>query len=105
MAAKSGPLSLCIASRAATAPLESHHLREDEMENTPDQGPHAAERDETLESGLRMIARLIARAHLRRQGALASDGASDDSGGTSPLRREREGAQGRPPSSSDRSPQ
>ena len=65
------------------------------MESTPDQGPHAAERDETLESGLRMLARLIARAHLRRQGALAPTGsspeASDDSGGTSPLRREREG--------------
>ena len=75
------------------------------MENTPDQGPHAAERDETLESGLRMIARLIARAHLRHQGALASDGASDDSGGISPHRREREGTQGRPSSSSDRSPQ
>ncbi len=75
------------------------------MESTPDQGPDAAERDEILESGLRMLARLIARAHLRRQGALASGDASDDSGGTSPLRREREGTQGRPSSSSDRSPQ
>ena len=66
------------------------------MKSTPDQGPHAAERDETLESGLRMLARLIARAHLRRQGALASTGASpdasDDSGGTSPFRRKRDGA-------------
>ena len=85
--------------------LEIHHLRADEMESMPDQGPDAAERDETLESGLRMLARLIARAHLRRQGALASDGASDDSGGTSPLRRERESTQGRPSSGSDRSPQ
>ena len=79
------------------------------MESMPDQGPGTAEQDEILESGLRMLARLIARAHLRRQGALASDGASpdsgDDSGGTSPLRREREGTQGRPSSSSDRSPQ
>ena len=79
------------------------------MESTPSQGPDAAERDETLESGLRMLARLIARAHLRRQGALASADASpdagDDSAGTSPLGREREGTQGRPSSSSDRSPQ
>ena len=78
------------------------------MESTPDQGPEAAEQDETLESGLRMLARLIARAHLRRQGALASADAGpdtdDDSGGTSPLGRERDGTQGRPSSSSDRSP-
>ncbi len=79
------------------------------MESTPDQGPHAADRDETLESGLRMLARLIARAHLRRQGALAfadaSPDAGDDSGSTSPLGRERDGTQGQPSSSSDRSPQ
>lgn len=66
------------------------------MKSTPDQGSHAADRDETLEAGLRMIARLIARAHLRRQRALASTGsgpdASDDCSGTSPPRREREGA-------------
>ena len=78
------------------------------MESRPDQGTDAAERDETLESGLRMLARLIARAHLRRQGALASTGASSDAcedpGGTSPLRREREVTQGRPSSSSDNSP-
>ncbi len=65
------------------------------MESTTDQGPHAAERDETLEFGLRMIARLIARAHLRRQGALTSAGASpdarDDSGGASPPHRDRDG--------------
>ena len=62
------------------------------MKSTPDQGPHAAERAETLESGLRMLARLIARAHLRRQGLLASPGASDDSSGIPPSRRERDGA-------------
>ncbi len=64
------------------------------MESTTDQGPDAAEQDETLEFGLRMLARLIARAHLRRQGALASVGASpetsDDSAGTCPSRREGE---------------
>ena len=79
------------------------------MKSTPDQGSYAADGDETLESGLRMIARLIARAHLRRQGALPSAGsradASDDSSGTSPPRREREGAQEKPSSSSDRSPE
>ena len=79
------------------------------MESMPDQGPDAVERDETLESGLRMLARLIARAHLRRQGTLTSDGASpeltESFGGTSPLRRERESTQGRPSSGSDRSPQ
>lgn len=79
------------------------------MQNTPDQGSHAADRAETLESGLRMIARLIARAHLRRQGALPSAGASpdasDDTSGTSSPRREREGAQEKPSSSSDRSPE
>lgn len=78
------------------------------MESTPDQGPEAAEQDETLESGLRMLARLIARAHLRRQGALASTDsnrdAGGDSGGTSPLERERDGTQGRSSSSSDCSP-
>ncbi len=65
------------------------------MESTPDQRRHLAERDETLESGLRILARLIARAHMRRQGALASADTSpdarDDSRGTSPLGREREG--------------
>jgi len=79
------------------------------MESTPDQGTHAAGRDETLESGLRMLARLIARAHLRRQRALASAAPrrnpTEGSGETSPLRGECEGAQGRPSSSSDRSPQ
>ena len=62
------------------------------MERTPGQRPDAAERDETLESGLRMLARLSARAHLRRQGALASGGArpdaSDDSGEASAPSRE-----------------
>lgn len=64
------------------------------MASTTDQGPDAVERDETLESGLRMLARLIARAHLRRQGVLASvrpsSGTRDDSAGTSPSRREDE---------------
>lgn len=74
--------------------LEFDHLWEDAMESTTDQALGTAERDETLESGLRMLARLIARAHLRRQGALASGGASpeasDDSGETSSSRREGE---------------
>lgn len=65
------------------------------MESTTNQRPGTAERDETIESGLRMLARLIARAHLRRQRALASAGvnpdASDDSGGGSPIRREGDG--------------
>ena len=52
-------------------------LRADDMKSTPDQAPHADERDETLEVGLRMIARLIARAHLRRQGALNCLGRGD----------------------------
>lgn len=65
------------------------------MESMPDQGQGAAEREETLESGLRMLARLIARAHLRRQGALASGGASPDvtdkPGGASSPPRESQG--------------
>ncbi|MXY43534.1 MAG: hypothetical protein F4Y50_05690 [Dehalococcoidia bacterium] len=50
------------------------------MEDTTSQDTYTAEQRETLESGLRILARMIARAHLRRQGSLQSEGASEESG-------------------------
>ena len=39
-----------------------------------DETTYTAEQQETLESGLRMLARMIVRAHLRRQGLEGSRG-------------------------------
>lgn len=57
------------------------------MDNATNPEPHpTAEQQETLESGLQMLARMVARAHLRRQAALGTVGTSpdpaDDPGGT-----------------------
>ena len=46
------------------------------MDDATGQETQTAEQRETLESGLRMLARMIARAHLRRQGSAAATGGS-----------------------------
>ena len=58
------------------------------MDDTTGQDTYTAEQRETLNSGLRILARMIARAHLRRQESLQTEEASKKSGnGTQGARR------------------
>ena len=70
------------------------------MDGATGQETHAFEQGETLESGLRMLARMIARAHLRRQTSVAAAGGSrnlrDGSCTDAPSSRGREGPRRRP---------
>ena len=70
------------------------------MDDATGQETQTAEQRETLESGLRMLARMIARAHLRRHGSAAAAGASrnlrDGSCTDAPSSRGRESPRRRP---------
>ena len=69
------------------------------MDDATGQETYTAEQRETLESGLRILARMIARRHLRRQGTLfPGDFGStpgDESSASSPDSHHGDGAAGR----------
>ena len=50
------------------------------MDNATGPEAYTAEQRETLESGLRILARMIAREHLRREGALATTDPKEETG-------------------------
>ncbi|MYK25467.1 MAG: hypothetical protein F4052_00690 [Dehalococcoidia bacterium] len=50
------------------------------MEDATGQETYTAEQQEMLDSGLRILARMIARAHLQRQASLSTPGHSETRG-------------------------
>ena len=73
--------------------------RSSDMDDATGQETYTAEQRETLESGLRILARMIARRHLRCQGTLFPEDfgstPGDESSASSPDSHHGDGAAGR----------